>query len=157
MGFVQMIVDQAASAQGKNFTPLMPQTVSCDILGNTGLEKGIWHRNRTLNQDPSLIKPGDIFLIKKSRLDWTHTGIITDIDGTTIETIEGNTNHEGSRNGIAAMKRTRNFKKSNIDVFSIEPLVWFKKREGGIRFRESELCEIHDQKKSETVKRINKN
>lgn len=123
MGFVQMIIDQAASAQGKKFTSLMPQTVSCDIVGNAGLEKRILHRNSKIKQDPSLIKPGDIFLIKKSKLDWTHTGIIINIEGTTIETIEGNTNHEGSRNGIAAMKRTRNFKKSNIDVFSIEPLV----------------------------------
>lgn len=123
MGFVQTIIDQAASVQGKKFTALMPQTVSCDIVGNAGLEKGILHRNSKIKQNPSLIKPGDIFLIKKSKLDWTHTGIVTDIDGTTIETIEGNTNHEGSRNGIAAMKRTRNFKKSNIDIFSIEPLI----------------------------------
>jgi len=123
MGFVQMIIDQAASHQGKKFTSLMPQTVSCDILGNAGLEKGILYRNSHIKSDSSLIKPGDIFLIKKSRLDWIHTGIITHIDDTTIETIEGNTNHAGSRNGIAVMKRTRNFKRSNIDVFSIESLV----------------------------------
>ena len=123
MGFVQTIIDQAASEQGKKFTDLMPQTVSCDIVGDAGLKQGILHRNSQLKNNPSLIKPGDIFLIKKSRLDWTHTGIIIDIDGDTIETIEGNTNHQGSRNGVAAMKRTRNFRKSNIDTFSIEPLV----------------------------------
>lgn len=123
MGFAQAILDQAASSIGKNFKTLMPLTYSCDTVGNTGLEKNLLSRYQTIRKDPSLIKQGDIFLIQKSRLDWTHTGIITAIEGNVIETIEGNTNHQGSRNGVAVMKRTRNFMKSKIDVFSIEPLV----------------------------------
>ncbi|URM35641.1 peptidoglycan-binding domain-containing protein [Flavobacterium anhuiense] len=39
MGFVQAIVDQAASIQGKNFKTLMPLTYSCDTVGTTGLQK----------------------------------------------------------------------------------------------------------------------
>lgn len=123
MGFVQAIIDQAASAQNKNFKTLFPLTYSCDTVGTTGLDKGLLTRFRKLRQDPSIIKPGDIFLIQKSTMDWTHTGIITDINNDVIETIEGNTNQAGSRNGIAVMKRTRNFMNSKIDVFSIEPLV----------------------------------
>ncbi|MBQ4805299.1 peptidoglycan-binding protein [Aquimarina sp. MMG015] len=123
MGFAQAILDQAASALGKNFRTLMPLTYSCDTVGNTGLEKNLLSRYQKIRRDPSVIKKGDIFLIQKSRLDWTHTGIITSIDGDVIETIEGNTNHQGSRNGVAVMKRTRSFRRSKIDVFSIEPLV----------------------------------
>ncbi len=124
MGFVQAIIDQAASVQGKNFKDLMPLTYSCDTVGNTGLEKRLLTRYQKLRQDPSIIKPGDIFLIQKSRFDWTHTGIVTAvIDNEIIETIEGNTNHAGSRNGIAVMKRTRNFMRSKIDMFSVAPLV----------------------------------
>ncbi|MDH7444125.1 peptidoglycan-binding protein [Aquimarina sp. 2201CG14-23] len=123
MGFAQAILDQASSALGKNFKTLMPLTYSCDTVGNTGLEKGLLSRYQKIRKDPSIIKPGDIFLIQKSRLDWTHTGIITSIDGDVIETIEGNTNHQGSRNGIAVMKRTRSYRRSKIDVFSIAPLV----------------------------------
>ncbi|MDY8138078.1 peptidoglycan-binding protein [Aquimarina sp. 2201CG5-10] len=123
MGFVQAIIDQAASALGKNFKTLMPLTYSCDTVGTTGLNKGLLTRFRKARKDPSLIKKGDIFLNQKSTFDWTHTGIITDIEGGVIETIEGNTNFQGSRNGIAVMKRTRSFMKSKIDVFSIEPLV----------------------------------
>ncbi|MFD2565653.1 peptidoglycan-binding protein [Aquimarina rubra] len=123
MGFAQTILDQAASAIGKNFKTLMPLTYSCDTVGNTGLEKGLLSRYQTIRRDPTIIKPGDIFLIQKSRLDWTHTGIIISRNDDVIETIEGNTNHQGSRNGIAVMKRTRSFRRSKIDVFSIEPLV----------------------------------
>lgn len=123
MGFVQAIIDQAASAQGKSFKTLFPLTYSCDVVGTTGLQKNLLTRYQKVRQDPSIIKPGDIFLIQKSTMDWIHTGIITDIKDDVIETIEGNTNEAGSRNGIAVMKRVRNFMKSKLDIFSIEPLV----------------------------------
>ncbi|MBQ4821034.1 peptidoglycan-binding domain-containing protein [Aquimarina sp. MMG016] len=123
MGFVQAILDQAASQMGENFKTLMPLSYSCDTIGNKGLEKGLLIRNQKIRTDPSLVKLGDVFLIRKSTFDWTHTGIITAISGNVIETIEGNTNFQGSRNGIAVMKRTRNLRKSKIDVFSIAPLV----------------------------------
>ena len=123
MGFAQTILDQAASSLGKSFTKLFPLTYSCDTVGMKGLEDGLLFRYQKIRQDPSLIQPGDLFLIQKSPFDWTHTGIITAIKNDVIETIEGNTNQEGSRNGIAVMKRTRNFMKSKIDVFSIAPLV----------------------------------
>ncbi len=123
MGFVQAVIDQAASTVGKDFRKLMPLTYSCDTVGTTGLEKRILIRYQKIRENTSVIKPGDIFLIQKSKMDWTHTGIIVSIDGDIIETIEGNTNFQGSRNGIAVMKRVRNLKKSKIDVFSIAPLV----------------------------------
>lgn len=122
MGFTQTIIDQASSTIGKNFKTLFPLTYSCDTVGTKGLEKGLLHRYQQLRKDASLMKPGDIFLLQKSKYDWTHTGIITAIKDDVIETIEGNTNEAGSRNGIAVMKRTRNFQRSKLDVFSIEPL-----------------------------------
>jgi hypothetical protein len=123
MGFAQTIIDQAASAQGKDFKKLFPLTYSCDTVGSIGLEKGLLTRYQKIRTTPSLIKPGDIFLLQKSNLDWIHTGIITAVRNDVIETIEGNTNLAGSRNGIAVMKRTRNFQQSKLDVFSIEPLL----------------------------------
>ncbi len=122
MGFAQAIVDQAAAAVDKRFTTLMPKTYSCDTVGTTGLNKGLLSRYQTLRREPERIKPGDIFLLQKSRYDWVHTGIITRRIGDIIETIEGNTNNEGSRNGIAVMKRVRNYRKSKIDIFSVAPL-----------------------------------
>ncbi len=80
-------------------------------------------RYQAIRNNPSIMKPGDFFLLQKSRHDWTHTGIITSVSNDVIETIEENTNQAGSRNGIAVMKRTRNFRNSKLDVFSIEPLV----------------------------------
>lgn len=123
MGFVQTIIDQAASIQGKNFKTLVPLTYSCDTVGVNGLQKKILTRFSEARKKPSLIKPGDIFLLQKSKNDWYHTGIVTAVHQDVIETIEGNTNIDGSNNGNAVLNRIRNFAKSKIDFFSIEPLV----------------------------------
>ena len=123
MGFAQTIIDQAASLQGKNFKNLMPLSYSCDTIGTTGLQKKILTRYQTARSNPSLIKPGDLFLLQKSTYDWYHTGIVINVHGDVIETIEGNTNSEGSSNGNAVLNKIRNFKQSKIDFFSIESLV----------------------------------
>jgi len=123
MGFVQTIIDQAASMLGKNFKTLMPLTYSCDVVGTIGLQKGLLTRYTAVRNDPSIVKAGDIFLLQKAANDWIHTGIITSIGADTFETIEGNTNNGGSSNGNAVLKRVRNFRQSKLDVFSIDPLV----------------------------------
>ncbi len=123
MGFVQTIIDQAASSLNKNFKTLMPQTFSCDIIGSTGLDRGLLTRFERVRQDPSSVRPGDIFLIERTAFDWIHTGIIISIGDSVFETLEGNTNNDGSHNGNRACKRVRNFRSSSLDVFSIEPLV----------------------------------
>lgn len=122
MGFVQTVIDQAASHLGKNFRTLMPATYSCDVVGNTGLQKRLLTRYSQLRQNPSLARPGDIFLVQKSPQDWIHTGIITEVHDGVFETIEGNTNTDGSSNGDGVYLRTRNFRTSKIDVFSVTPL-----------------------------------
>jgi hypothetical protein len=123
MGFVQSILDQAASIQGKNFKTLMPLTYSCDTVGTIGIQKKLLTRYQVARTNPELIKPADVFLLQKTPNDWFHTGIITAVHGDLIETIEGNTNADGSHNGNAVMNRIRNFKQTKIDFFSIDPLV----------------------------------
>ncbi|MEI7897695.1 MAG: peptidoglycan-binding domain-containing protein [bacterium] len=123
MGFVQTIIDQAASSLGKTFKALMPLTYSCDTVGTTGINKGILYRYSKVRKDPSIVKPGDIFLVQKTEYDWTHTGIIINIEEGLFETIEGNTNDDGSSNGNRVCRRNRNFMQSKLDVFSVEPLV----------------------------------
>jgi len=122
MGFVQTIIDQAASLFDKSFKTLMPLTYSCDTVGTIGLQKGLLTRYSKIRSNPSIAKPGDIFLLQRVPYDWTHTGIITAVGADTFETIEGNTNGGGSSNGNAALKRVRNFRQSKLDVFSIDPL-----------------------------------
>jgi peptidoglycan hydrolase-like protein with peptidoglycan-binding domain len=123
MGFVQTILDQAASKLGKDFRTLMPLSYSCDTVATTGIHKGILSRYTVVRNNPSLVKPGDIFLLQQTAFDWVHTGIITAVNGDLFETVEGNTNNDGSSNGNGVYKRVRNFQKSKLDVLSIQSLV----------------------------------
>jgi len=48
-----------------------------------------------------------MFLVRRTSTDWTNTGFAFGYDGGTIQTIEGNTNDEGSREGYEVCRRTR--------------------------------------------------
>jgi hypothetical protein len=120
MGFVQTILDQAFSALDKDYTELMPRTYSCDVVGEYGKQTGRLIRNKKIREDADLTGPGDIFLIVNKPWDWTHTGFILERKGDWFETIEGNTNDEGAREGFEVCKRSRNFMKYNIDVFKLQ-------------------------------------
>lgn len=61
---------------------------------------------------PSLIKPGQIFIINTGG-SHGHTGIIESIDGGFIHTLEGNSNPQGSSNGIGVFRNTRKVSKIN--------------------------------------------
>lgn len=119
MGFVQTILDQAFSTMGQSYTQVMPRTFSCDVVGEYGREKKSLVSFATARPNPSFIKPGDVFLVNSTPHDWTHTGIITGLDGFMVHTIEGNTNDEGSREGFEVCRRIRNINKQQLDILRI--------------------------------------
>lgn len=96
MSFVYWCFQRAADQTGDE-NP-MPQTAYCPTLYN-------WAKKH----DKLVEKPqrGDIFLVKGLRdgkPSVIHTGIVT---GGSIETVEGNTNNDGSSNGIGVFTRQR--------------------------------------------------
>ncbi|MEM6642359.1 MAG: peptidoglycan-binding domain-containing protein [Bacteroidota bacterium] len=118
MGFAQMVVDQATFTLEQRFTDLLPASYSCDVVGSYGLNQGKLIENAALRKKS--IEEGDLFLnVRIPKADWTHVGIITGVDGDWIETIEGNTNDEGSREGYEVCARRRNYKLKKIDVFKL--------------------------------------
>ena len=96
MSFVYWSFVQAAAQTGQP-NP-MPKTAYCPYLLS-------WAQER--NKVVSTPQRGDIFLVKGQRdgkPSVIHTGIVT---GGSINTIEGNTNNDGSSNGIGVFTRTR--------------------------------------------------
>ncbi len=59
-----------------------------------------------------MLKPRDIFIISHGN-GAGHTGIVEKIDGGFIHTIEGNSNPQGSRNGIGVFRLQRKISKIN--------------------------------------------
>jgi hypothetical protein len=86
---------QAATKTGKP-NP-MPKTAYCPFLFNWGKQHG------KLVKTP---QRGDIFLVRGSDRH-NHTGIVTGSSGGSFQSIEGNTNNDGSRNGVGVFRRTR--------------------------------------------------
>ena len=96
MSFVYWCFEQAAQQTGDE-NPML-KTAYCPSLLKWAKEK-----------DRLVEKPqrGDIFLVKGLRdgkASVIHTGIVT---GGSIETVEGNTNNDGSSNGIGVFTRQR--------------------------------------------------
>lgn len=105
-GFVSVLVAQASASTGND----MPfnKTWSCDSLAQQARESGLLISDATVRADNSVLKPGAIFLVRKSSDDWVHTGIVVRVESpNVIHTIEGNTNDEGSREGREVCARMR--------------------------------------------------
>jgi len=63
---------------------------------------------------PSLIVPGTVFLLRTSG-EHGHMGLVEQVQGNQLTTIEGNTNEGGSRNGIGVFRRTaRTISQNNL-------------------------------------------
>lgn len=71
---------------------------SCDVIL-------AWSRAHNIAHDTP--QPGDVFLVMASTYDATHTGLVTAVKGANFTTIEGNTNLDGSREGIGVFRRQR--------------------------------------------------
>ncbi len=112
-GFVSFILKQAFYNMEKRLP--CKTSFSCDLLAVNAMEKGRFLRGFKV-ENQNQVKPGTIFLSRRSPTDWVHTGIVIDVDltGGIFYTIEGNTNDEGSREGYEVCRRTRSFKNKDF-------------------------------------------
>jgi len=105
-GFTSFILRQAAFSIGA--IPPVKTSFSCGLLA-----KGARLNNLLLNHpekaDRSKIKPGSLFLNRKSENDWNHTGIVAKAESELFYTIEGNTNDTGESEGWKVCERIRGY------------------------------------------------
>lgn len=73
---------------------------------------------QTASTSPSLIKPGSIFIMDFGK-GMGHTGLVESFDGKLIHTIEGNSNDEGSREGLEVCRKPGGRKLSSIKGFLV--------------------------------------
>ena len=81
-----------------------------------GKDRDLFIRGASLDDGAARagLAPGTVFLSRHTATDWTHTGLITRAAAEAFQTIEGNTNDEGSREGYEVCARTRGFKKKDF-------------------------------------------
>ena len=97
--------------KGRKSTWPLPATASCYMLGAFARHQGV------LRTEPS---PGDVFLLwNAAKVRFVHTGIVAFVHDRgaspdahpwfDCETVEGNTNDDGSSNGWGVLRRVRRF------------------------------------------------
>jgi hypothetical protein len=109
-GFVTFLMRQAAETLGE--PPPIPGSVSCDTLAAQAREAGRFVSETDISNGSVKIADlplASIFLVRRTRTDWTHTGLVTAYEKGAVQTIEGNTNDEGSREGYEVCARTRGY------------------------------------------------
>ena len=89
--FVTFVLDIAYTG-----TNPLRRTASCDLLLADAKAKG-W-----LTEKP---EPGDVFLVMRAPDDAVHTGFVRAVGRSSVATVEGNSNDDGSREGWGVVKR----------------------------------------------------
>lgn len=117
-GFVSTLLLQASEALG---TPLPFQTsVGCDEIARAARAAARLVAGSEIAVDPSRLGHGAVFLVRgKSEGDWTHTGIAIAGNVGGFDSIEGNTNQDGAREGTEVRMRRRRW--ANVDFALLDP------------------------------------
>lgn len=120
-GFVSYLMKQAAEMRRPN--PMkIKATLSCDELVAQAKEHEMFvSEEQILSKEVAIedLKPGTLFVIRnpKNENDWIHTGVVTAFLPKFVETIEGNTNDTGDREGYEVCKRLRSYR--NMDFIRL--------------------------------------
>ena len=94
-----------------------PSTFSCDDLARYASGEGLFVHEAEVVAGKR-IPPGSIFLVRATPSDWPHTGTVVEAASESFETIEGNTNDDGCREGYEVCQRTRGYGSKDFVVFA---------------------------------------
>jgi len=103
-GFATFVLQQATALMGAPMP--VAGSFGCDQLAAQAKAKNIFLEER---RAPNELRPGSLFLVRKSPTDWTHTGIVAEVHPEFFRTIEGNTNDDGVREGYEVCTLTRSY------------------------------------------------
>lgn len=119
-GFVTLIVQQAYFYRSEKVP--FAGSVSCDTIAAQAKSAGLFVTGKSVNRGDVAWNEFDgacIFLLRRTDTDWVHTGFATSASKSggnlVFETVEGNTNNNGSREGFKATSRIRALSGSNYD------------------------------------------
>lgn len=107
-GFVSVVVAQASHLS--SLLAPIKSSLSCDTLAAAAKANGKFVTGRSVLDSASaasLLGACAIFLIRRSPGDWEHMGFAFNFNGSTFETLEGNTNDDGNSDGYEVCTRIR--------------------------------------------------
>lgn len=114
-GFACFVLQQACGCLSRS-APVRP-SFSCDLLA-TDAQKRALFLAETKRRSPEDTPAGSFFLSRRVVGDWDHTGLVLSAGKDTFETIEGNTNDAGDREGYEVCRRVRGYKHKDFIVLN---------------------------------------
>jgi hypothetical protein len=120
-GFACFMVRQAAWHAG--IADPIPSRIDCDALSQDAASSGRFVRGSDLETGAVSLEDiprGSFFVQRRAPGDWNHVGIVISALDRVMETIEGNTNDGGSREGVEVCRRIRGLR--DKDFITLQPL-----------------------------------
>lgn len=111
-GFACFVIEQASTALSVECP--IEMCVSCDNLAADAKRRGTFRPGGAAGSVP----PGSLFLSRHTSADWVHTGLVVHAREETFDSIEGNTNDAGDREGYEVCRRVRGYKKKDFILVS---------------------------------------
>lgn len=109
-GFVTFILKQAAEATGSPMP--IKGSFSCDVLAMQAKAANRFCKERDIRSRAG--SDTAVFLVRRTSTDWIHTGFTMGFGREVMETLEGNTNDEGSREGYEVCERIRSYASKDL-------------------------------------------
>lgn len=106
-GFATFVLAQAAAALGRPLPLPVAGCFSCDLLAERAAARGLLVRERQRRRRP--VAPGSLFLSRRAPHDWVHTGVVVRAEAEWFQSVEGNTNDAGDREGYEVCERVRGY------------------------------------------------
>lgn len=123
--FVSFLLKQACFHRGED--PPLGGSPSCDLLAAQAMAAGRFVTGQSIIDGRfrwADFGGAAIFLRRRSAGDWNHAGLALESRGTgrnlNFDTIEGNTNDEGSREGYEACRRNRSLARGDYDFVRLD-------------------------------------
>lgn len=110
-GFVSFVMKQATETLQQSLP--VPGSFSCDSLAAQGKSAALFVPQAALERGSVTVEhipAGSMFLVRRTSSDWTHTGLVSRFHADSFDTIEGNTNDDGDREGYEVCARTRGYR-----------------------------------------------
>jgi hypothetical protein len=114
-GFACFVLQQACGCLSLS-SPLR-LGYSCDLLAMDAQGRKIFLAEKKV-RSPADVPPGSFFLSRRTGGDWVHTGLVVSAGAESFETIEGNTNDAGDREGYEVCRRVRGYKSKDFIVIT---------------------------------------
>lgn len=109
-GFVSLIIEQACRELGVKMP--FDRQVGVDALVADAVNDKRFIAQGAVSTPllrQSKLRPGNLFVIRASDTDWTHVGIVLNLEADTFDTLEGNTGGSGGVDGDVARQHNRGY------------------------------------------------